>query len=266
MPDEQSGALESALAQAETEAEQVLRAAGKVVSALKTLQKAAQQGDLRKLRAAPEAIRQSMAALDEQVTRVESSWSFDEERYLRDGGFVEELLEQARKQGVRLMQQDDRLYSYPVLISVSPAERLVKIDRKPERNIRPSVLIGMLRGRQRAQPRFRSGAFLESLAEAYEIAVARKPRERQTGSVVPLREIYNLLTLMPGQKRDYTLSEFTRDVYLLDQESGLVTRSGASLEFHASTGTKSDRDVLSIVTQTGAEKRYFGISFSEVGG
>jgi hypothetical protein len=229
------------------------------------MQKAAQQGDLRKLRAAPDAIRQSMNTLDAQVTQVEASWSFDEESYLRDGQFVAELLEEARRQGVRLIQQDDRLYSYPVLISVSPSDRLIKIDRKPERNLRPSVLIGMLRERQRAQPRFRASAFLESMWAAYQIAVERDRTKRDIGSVVPLREIYDLFTLMPGQKREYTLPEFTRDVYLLDQESDLTTSSGATIAFHASTGTKSERGVLSIVTQTGAEKRYFGISFTEDG-
>ncbi len=262
MSEEQTGALETALAQAELEAGNVLRAASRVVKALRAMQKAAEQGDLRKLRAAPEAIRQSMNTLDAQVTRVESSWAFDEESYLREGGFVEELLAEARRQGVQLIQQDDRLYSYPVLISVSPGERLIKIDRKPERNIRPSVVIGMLRARQRAQPRFRSSAFLESLWTAYQIAVERDPAKRRIGSVVPLREIYDLFTLMPGQKREYTVAEFTRDVYLLDQESGLSTGSGATIAFHASTGTKSERSVLSIVTQTGAEKRYFGVSFS----
>src|SRR5215469_18289175 len=101
MADEQVGALEAALAQAEIEAGNVLRAASRVVKALRAMQKAAQQGDLRKLRAAPDAIRQSMNTLDAQVTRVEASWSFDEESYLRDGQFVAELLAEARRQGVR---------------------------------------------------------------------------------------------------------------------------------------------------------------------
>ena len=240
----------------------MLKAASKVVSALKGMQKAARQGELRKLRSAPELIRQSMTVLDDEVTRVEAAWDFDEESYLREGGFVAELLDQARLQGLRLSQQDERLYSYPVLISISPQDRAVKIDRKLQRNIRPSVLIGLLRERQRQQPRFRSGAFLGALRATYQIAIERQPHKRRIGSVVPLRELYELLTLMPGQAREYTLPEFTRDVYLLDQEGVTTTKDGATLDFHASTGTKTNRDVLSIITQTGDEKRYYGISFS----
>jgi len=53
MADEQTPSLETALAVAEREAETVLKAAAKVTGALKAMQKAAREGDLRKLRAAP---------------------------------------------------------------------------------------------------------------------------------------------------------------------------------------------------------------------
>ncbi len=260
---EHTQTLEEALAQAEANAEAVLKTADKVVKAIKGMRKAARDGDLRKLRAAPEAVRQSMNGLDHEVQRIEVAWDFDEEAYLRDGGFVDEVLEEARRQGLRLVLQDDRLYCYPVLISVSAADRAVKIDRKPERRIRPSVLVSGLRDRQKQQPRFKSDAFLESLWTAYRIAVERNPGQRHVGSVVPLRELYDLFTLMPGRTREYAVQELARDVYLLDQSGTTITKDGATIEFHASTGTKSERGVISIVTQTGAEKRYFGISFRE---
>jgi hypothetical protein len=263
MADEQAPSLEVALASAEREAETVLKAAAKVTSALKAMQKAAREGDLRKLRAAPEAIRRQMITLDQEVARVEKSWDFDEESYLRNGGFVQELLQVAAARGLALTEQDDRLYSYPVLISVAPGDRAVKIDRKAERRIRPSFLINLLQERQRRPARFKAADFLESLRFAYQIAVERKSAERRYGSVVPLREIYELFTVMPGQTREYALPEFTRDVYLVDQSGVNTTRNGSAMELHAGTGTKSERGVLSIVTQEGSEKRYFGISFSK---
>jgi hypothetical protein len=150
-----------------------------------------------------------------------------------------------------------------MLISVAPAERAVRIDKKPERSIRPSVLVALLRARQGQQPRFKPAAFLDSLHAAYAIAIDRKSRHRHSASVVSLRELHEMLTMMPGAARDYSLAEFTRDIYLLDQSGELTTKNGATMEFHASTGTKSERGTLSIVTQTGAEKRYFGVSFSK---
>jgi hypothetical protein len=263
MAEEDFLSLETALAGAEREAEAVLKAAARVTSALKTMQKAAKEGDLRKLRAAPENIRQQMSVLDQEVARVEAGWDFDEEAYLRDGRFAHELLQVAQARGLSLSEQDDRLYSYPVLISVAPGDRAVKIDRKPERRIRPSFLISLLRERQRRPARFKAADFLESLLFAYNTSVDRASKGRHFGSVVPLRELYELFTVMPGQAREYALPEFTRDVYLVDQSGVTTSKNGSVIEFHASTGTKSDRGVLSIITETGTEKRYFGASFSK---
>ncbi len=262
MVEEPALSLETALAGAEREAETVLKAAAKVTSALKTLQKAAKEGDLRKLRAAPDAIRRQMAVLDQEVARVEESWSFDEESYLRDGRFSQELLRMAGARGLNLSEQDDRLYSYPVLLSIVASDRSVKIDRKTERRIRPSYLINVLRERQGMPARFKAADFLESLLIAYDTLVDRESKHRHFGSVVPLKEIYDLFTMTPGRTKEYAPAEFTRDIYLVDISGVNTTRNGAVVEFSASTGTKSERGVLTIVTETGAEKRYFGISFS----
>jgi hypothetical protein len=260
--EDETATLEAALARAEADTEMVLKTAERVVAALKKMHKAAREGDLRKVRSGPEAVRQSVTDLDRDVSRIETAWTFEDEAYLRDGAYVDELLAEARKQGLRLVLQDDRLYCYPVLISLAPSERAVKIDRKPERRLRPSFLIAVLRNRQRQEARFRSAPFLESLYAAYRISIERQPGKRHTGSVVSLRDLYALLTLMPGLAREYGLQEFARDVYLLDQSGTTTTKNGAAIEYHASTGTKSDRAALAIVTQDGAEKRYFGISFS----
>jgi hypothetical protein len=257
---EHDGTFEAALSEAEQNAAAVLKSAAKVVAALKTMEKAAREGDMRKLRAAPETIRQCMDALDQQVTRVEAAWSFDEEAYLRDGGYASELLALASAQRLQVVQQDDRFFSYPVLVSMAPADRAVKIDRKVERKIRPSVLVAALRSLQLQPSRAKSGPFLESLWSAYQIAVDRQSKKRRDNSVVPLTELYSLFTLGAGQSRDYPLQAFVRDVYLLDQNGTTTTKDGATVDFHASTGTKSGR-ALSIVTQTGAERQYFGISF-----
>ena len=259
--DQQDATLEAALAVAEQDAAVVLKLAGKVAGALKAMQTAAREGDLRKLRSAPEAIRQAMTTLDREVSRVETAWDFDEEAYLRDGAYVAELLEHARAQHLQLVQQDDRLFCYPVLIGILPGEKAVKIDRKLERKIRPSVLVSALRERQLKQARFKSPPFLESLWAAYQLAVDRKTKERYEGSVVPLRELYAIFTLMPGLAREYTIQELTRDIYLLDESGVTTTADGRVVEFHASTGTKSERNTLSIVTREGAERQYFGVSF-----
>ena len=79
--------------------------------------------------------------------------------------------------------------------------------------------------------------------------------------VVRLLDMYNLLTLLPGQSRDYSRQEFARDIYLLDQSGVTTTRDGATVSFPASTGTRVPAATLRIVTQGGQEKLYYGIAF-----
>src|SRR3954465_10020606 len=111
--DGQPTSLEDALKQAEADAEAALKAASTVVGALRRYRKAAQQGQLRDLRAATEAAKRTLQTLDQQVANVAESWEFDEEAYLQGEGFVGELIAAGERAGLHISQQDNRLYSYP---------------------------------------------------------------------------------------------------------------------------------------------------------
>ena len=74
-------------------------------------------------------------------------------------------------------------------------------------------------------------------------------------------DIYRLLTLLPGQAREYTRPEFARDLYLLDSSGLTETRDGRGLRWHASTGTRG-AGVLTTVAKTGQQQRYWGVSFT----
>jgi hypothetical protein len=262
MNGEQAGGIEKAFERAERDADGALKAAATVVGALRRYRGAARQGKLRELRAAGEAAKRSLQLLEQEVANVAASWDFDEEAYLQNGAFRDELIAQAEREGVRISQQDQRLYCYPVLLRVLPGERAVLVDRARERRLRPSVLVQLLRDLQKRPPRFRPSDFLRSLHSAYQVAVPRQPGRQMGSAVVPLQEIYELLTMLPGQTREYSLQEFTRDLYLLDQSGETTTKSGYELAFHASTGTKLRRGALTVVTQAGHEKKYYGISFT----
>ena len=255
-----NGSLEDSFAAAEADAEAALKAASGLVKALKRAQGAARQGQVRDWHAAVETARQGISTLEQEVSNLRESWRFDEESHLQSGAFNRELIEQATADGVRISELDNRLYCYPALIRVLPGDRAVMIDRKRERRLRPSVLVRLLRDLQKRPPRFRPADFLASLYATYRVAIERKA-ERQQGAVVPLTELYDLLTLLPGQSREYAKQEFARDIYLLDQSGETTAKDGARLEFHSGAGARVPRGALSVVTQHGAEKTYHGISF-----
>lgn len=262
MASENSAAFEQALASLEQDVEATQKAAAAVGRAIKALQKAAKEGEVRKLNTALGVASQAIQALDQQFVNTRNGWTFDADGYFASGAFARELMEAARKQGVRIFEQDDRLFCYPSLVRVLPAFQSVQVDKKRDARVRPSVLASLLKDNQERQPRFKPEPFLESLYEAYQkLDGAQRSKRSRSGRVVRLLDIYNLLTILPGQTREYTQLEFTRDIYLLDGSGVTRTRKGAVVSFPASTGTKSLTGTLSIVTQTGREKTYYGIAF-----
>ncbi|MBI3966632.1 MAG: hypothetical protein HY329_13440 [Chloroflexi bacterium] len=264
MTDERGLSLERALAKTEADAEATLKAATAVATSLKRFRAAAQAGNLRDLRAAVAAAEQALGALRQQFANAKEGWDFDEDGYFTGGNYARELLETAKSMNVRLFEQDDRLYSYPVLVRVLANERAVLIDKTRERRLRPSVLVARLRDLQKRPARFRPEAFLASLAEAYDALDAAKSGKMDAGQggVVRLLDVYSLLTLLPGQSKEYSRQEFARDVYLLDGSGLSQTRDGRAFSLPASTGTKQASGTIRVVTEDGSEKVYYGISFS----
>lgn len=264
--EEQAESLEEALRRTEAEADTTLKAAASATAALKRVRGAAHVGHLRDLQPAMAAAEHALEALGQQLARARASWTLDEDAYFASGAYSRELLATAERMGVRLFEQDERLYCYPSLVRVLPQERSVLIDRARERRLRPSVLVAHLQALQRKPPRFKPEAFLEALYAAYATIVAKRGKERLgRGDVVPLLEIYELLTLLPGQAREYSRQEFARDVYLLDQSGVTTTRKEQQASFPASTGTKTPGGVLRVITQAGQEKVYYGIAFTRAG-
>ncbi len=107
---------------------------------------------------------------------------------------------------------------------------------------------------------FRPDAFLAALYQAYSKTVAEK---FDTGGapapIIPLVEIHSLLTLLPGQAKEYSRQEFVKDISLLHREGVDTTKQGAKVSFPISRGVKGK--TLTVIDETGEERRYYGIRF-----
>lgn len=253
--------LEAALAGVERQAEGALKTVGAATTQLRKARAAAKVGQLRDLRKALAAAEALSAELAESVASLHSAFDLDEQEYLASGEYVKELLETAQGAGVAMFEEDDRLMCYPSLVRVLAADASVEVDKVRERRIRPSVLVSLLAATQERAPRFKAEPFLDSLRGAYELAVAGSGNSAD--SVVRLLDVWSVLTLLPGQSREYSKQEFARDLYLLDQTGVTSTaRSPRRLRWSASTGTKST-GVLTTVARSGHQQRYWGVSFSQ---
>ena len=254
------GTFEVALADVERQAEAALKTVGAATTQLRKSRVAAKAGQVRDLRRALAAAGTLASELAESVRVAREAFDFDEQEYMGSGGFTKELLVAAEGAGVAMVEEDDRLLCYPSIVRVLAADSSVEVDKVRERRIRPSVLVGLLAAAQERAPRFKPEAFLDSLRGAYELAVAGAGKSPD--AVVRLVDVWSVLTLLPGQSREYSKQEFARDLYLLDQ-SGVTatTRSPRRLRWSASTGTKG-AGVLTTVARSGQQQRYWGVSFT----
>lgn len=252
--------LEGALVQVENDIDAAGKLAAALGRALKKARAAAAAGEVRDLRRILDAARALVDQAAEQVGVAAASYDIDEEEVLSSGAYVKELLAAAAAAGVDMYEDDDRLLCYPSIVRVLPGDLALEIDRKRARGIRPSVVIDQLGRTQRAGPRFNAAPFLASLVGAYDLVVAHQGKA--PGAVVRLLDIYGALTLLPGQARDYTKSEFARDLYLLDQSGSTEGPRRRRLRWAASSGTRQ-AGVLTTVTRSGQQQRYWGIAFEE---
>jgi hypothetical protein len=254
------GALEAAFEGTEQAVDGALRAAAAATRELRKARAGAKNGQVRDLRRALQAAEAAAAELAGQAHAARAGFDPGEQDYLASGGYTKELLASAGAAGVTMFEEDERLLCYPSLVKVLPGDAAVEIDRRRERRIRPSVLVGLLATAQARPPRFKPEPFLDSLRSAYELVVARE--HKKPDAVVRLLDVWAVLTMLPGQSREYTKHEFARDLYLLDQSGVTATaRSPRQLRWSASTGTKGT-GVLTTVTRSGQQQRYWGVSFT----
>jgi hypothetical protein len=254
------GTLEETLAATEQAVASALRSAAAVTRELRRAAAGVRNGQVRDARKALGSARAAATGLAEETRAVHAGFDLDEQEYLASGGYVKELLATAEACGLRIFEEEDRLLCYPSLLRVLPGESAVEIDRVRERRIRPSVLVDLLARTQDRAPRFKAEAFLDSLRTSYELVVAGAGKKAD--AVVRLVDVWSVLTILPGQRGQYSKQEFARDLYLLDQ-SGLTrtARSPRELRWSASTGTKGS-GVLVTVARSGQRQHYWGVSFT----
>jgi hypothetical protein len=254
--------LEQALSRTEADAAATLKATDALTKALRRFRTASRVGNLRELHSSIEAAERAMDGLRQQFANAKEGWNFDEERYFASGLYAKEVIATGQQMGVRISEHDERLYCYPALIQISARDKAVLIDKKRESRIRPSVLVARLRELQLKPSRFKPESFLEILFKPYTKAVAMRRKDMlQMAPVVPLLDIYELLTMLPGQTGEYPRQEFVRDIYLLHRSGVDTTKTGAKVSFPIARGVQGR--TLTVIDEKGEEKRYYGISFTQ---
>jgi hypothetical protein len=244
-------AWESRLGRLEQQAAQVLRAA-------KQLRKAAREGAMAAAPAALTALRESAGRLTDTIGRDAEPPSIDIAAAFEDGSFLNELAAAAAAANVTLVRRDGRVTAFPVVLRLEARSQGVRIGRKLERRVRPSILTQVLKSVQSRGNRFNARSFLDRLLRAYTLLA---PGWRSgEGPLVELARLYEALTLLPAAAADYPPEEFLVDLLRLDREAEARSGRGHRFEFGGSTGTKGAKR-LTVYDENGAQHDYFAIRF-----
>ena len=234
---------------------------------IRDLKRGSREGNIVLVKRAQAGLAEALAALDEPVDRAVNSWRNDDEReaqYL-DDGYAEELRRVAAEKGLNIFERDGQLISYPSIVRILSSERAVRVDKRLVRAIRPSHLTDLLLKEQQKRPRNNPQTFLNTLYGRYQDLARDSSRMMGGGGapVILLARIYEHITAMSWVRREYSRTDFARDLYQLETSGVKTTRSGAVVSFEASTGTRSSRNLFTFVGPDGHEIKYYGIRFTE---
>ena len=259
LPAPSAQSLEAALDELDGRLAATQKALAAAQRQLKQVADASRQGNLRDLPRLLDGAVEAAGALARSTLDARQSWAFDGQRHLEDGAYVAELVSSAGASGLDGVREvDGQLYSFPVVIKMDARDLSLKVGKRIQRAVRPSAVVALLK-RLRSQP---SKDNLRPLLTAFERAYLAATGG-EDGIAVPLRRVYDLLVLRPGQAREYTEVDFLVDVYRLDRAGVQVTPSGRELSLPASTGTRGGRGTR-FVTETGEERQYSSIRFDPV--
>lgn len=251
----ETGALEDALRALDERLASLGQDAASLTKRLKEVQESSKLGDLSQLAARLDAVRAAARSLADNARHLQ--WTFPNDQRISDGSYVHELAAAARDaglSGVRIVNGE--VFAFPNIVRVDKANpSALLIGKRRLRAMRPSYVAAVL---VRARSRFRSvpdKELLQAVEKAYLIRTGGNG-----GVAIPLAEIYELLTLRPGQAREFELVEFLLAIYTLDKTGPHRTRAGRTISFPASTATRGGKG-FQFVTEAGEEKLYSGVRF-----
>lgn len=259
------GKFEAALAGTESDALASVKAAEGALRNLKKLVAAARTGDVAALERGLDDTESAIQALREQFRNTREGWTFPTQHYAEAGELTRELVEMAKDAGLPVHDLDGRIFSYPVLVRVLPGERAILLDKAKSRQIRPSVIVALLERLKKKPPRSSPENFVSTLYKAYEVQLSRMEggRNRHLGGDGPLVQVirlYELLTLFPGQEKEYSKADFTRDLYLLDR-SGITASRDGRVEIRLQSSSRAGQTPFQIVDEDGRQRDYYAVSF-----
>jgi len=251
--------LETSLAELEARLEVAERSLKQASAALRNALDAARKGRLKELPKLLAAGGEAARGFADRAVEAEHSWSFPVETHLSSEDYLAEVRRLANDSGLANVRVvDGQLFSYPLIVKVDARDVSLRLGKKVHRELRPSRLVRTLQEARSHPVKENLGPVLQMIEKAY-----LRLTHGETGKAVPIADVHELLTLLPGTEKQYTQLDFVADIYRLDRNGPHVTKSGRRLDLPASTSARGGRGTR-FITESGEEKLYSSIRFAEV--
>src|SRR6266478_172904 len=106
--------METSLAAFETKVAEAQKSADALTKALRQLKKAASSGHLVDLEKGLVTIAQRVQQAQLVISGLPNAWDFDSRTYL-ENGYLQELRQEAKSQGLTLVERDGGLFCFPLV-------------------------------------------------------------------------------------------------------------------------------------------------------
>jgi len=252
--------LEAALEELDGKVKNAEAAANALANAIKRAGAMSKSGNVAQLERQLSALPDLQRAVTDAVGDLDGGWTFGTREHL-ESGYAAELLAAAQAAGLSLFEKDGRLFAFPYIVRLLPGDGAIRIGPATERAIRPKVVIEKLKALVGKPHRTNESRFLDLLYKAYQRLTGNdwKRVESGSGPEVRLSDIHEVITLLPGA--DYSPEEFGKDLLLLDRQSDLKTRDGASFILGGSSLGRGGKKIV-IYDEVGNTREFIAIQFT----
>ncbi len=238
---------------------------------LSRLERALREGNLEQaqrsigwLEAALNKQRETLAGLKERLP------AFDVADYLRNQ-FEPEFVAACRAQDLKVSGHFPSYEVFPFRVKVYPERGTIEINNRVVHILRPRALAAHLKDLKARlyRERFNAVRFIDSLARVYDAVLAvrrmEQGRDLRGDLDIPLQEVYEYLTPLPVQSREYPRHMFAFDLHRLFVMDVFTASDGRRLVL-GSTPRRGQARTFVVFDAQGREHRYGSLRFTRGGG
>lgn len=192
--------------------------------------------------------------------------ALDVEAYLREE-FHRDFTAACGERGLRVQGDYPEYEVFPLKIRVFPERQAVTVQEKTLRGVRASFVADEVYTQLKKlhASAFNAGRFLTGLARAYDLLSARHAFEKGIRVASPdlsLIEVYELLTLLPQHRRQYSRQMFAFDLHRLLKSGQFEAPDGRRLWLG---NVRENRRAIVVMDEEGREQRFGVIKFYREG-